>query len=163
MALNINQSSEKKANKFINENSNKKTSTKSTVDIFASKRKENLEKKNNNNNNNIIKTQRNSLNKKIKSITIDKTIQKKKEGENKYEIQIKKNAEYVQNIILKYLGKAKTGLKFVTTMFPRKKKIDLKLNLIQTEKNKCNISAELIEGKMEDFESIFFMLKDRLK
>ena len=170
LALNINQSSEKKPNKFINENSNKKTSTKSTVDIFASKRKDNLEKKKNNNNNNIIKTQRNSLNKKIKSITIDKTIQKKKEGENKYEIQIKKNAEYVQNIILKYLGKdntkisfSKTGLKFVTTMFPRKKKIDLKLNLIQTEKNKCNISAELIEGNMEDFESIFFMLKDRLK
>ena len=161
-ALNINQSSRQKTNKFLKETNNKNKGNKSTIDI----------KSNKNNNVNKIKTQRNSFNKKIKSISIDKTIPKKKEelNNNKYEITLKKNTDTIHNIIINYLGKdntkvsfSKTGVKYLTKMYIGKKKIELRLNLNQAEKNKSSVNAELIEGDLKDMEKIFSMLKDRLK
>ena len=157
-ATNIIQSS-RKASKYLNEN-NKNKST-----INVSSRIKNIP-----NHNNKIKTKRNSLNKKIRSISIDKNSIMKKQGENKQEIISKKNMDTIKDIILNYVGEdnttvtiSKTGIKFGAKIFYEKKKIEFKLFLIQAEKNKISITGELIKGDNSYFEKIFFALKDKLK
>ena len=157
-ATNIIQSS-RKASKYLNENNKNK----STINVSS-------RIKNNPNHNNKIKTKRNSLNKKIRSISIDKNSIMKKQGENKQEIISKKNMDTIKDIILNYVGEdnttvtiSKTGIKFLAKIFYEKKKIEFKLFLIQAEKNKISITGELIKGDNSYFEKIFFALKDKLK
>ena len=161
-AVNIHQSSGQKLNKFTKENNkNKNTIDTSTIrkNIF-----------NKNINNSKAQTKRDSLNKKIKSISIDKNILKKKEGKNKYEIISKKNKETIKEIITNYSGEdnttvitSKSGIKFVIKMFFENKKIEFKLNLVQTEKNKYSIIGDLIEGDLNNFEKLFLILQHKLK
>ena len=158
--MNINQSSRQNLNKFIKENNkNKNTIDNSTIrkNIF-------------NRNNNKIDTKKNSLNKKIKSISIDKNISKKKEEKKKYEIISKKNKETIKEIIVNYTGEdnttvimSKSGIKFVIKMFFENKKIEFKLNLVQTEKNKFGIIGDLIEGDLKNFEKLILILQHKLK
>ena len=75
-----------------------------------------------------IKTRRNSINKRIRMNSIDKTNIKTNEGNNKYEIKIKKDIINAENTITNYFGedkmkvyKSKTGIKFVTKIFFGKK------------------------------------------
>ena len=158
--MNINQSSRQNLNKFIKENNkNKNTIDNSTIrkNIF-------------NRNINKIDTKKNSLNKKIKSISIDKNIPKKKEEKKKYEIISKKNNETIKEIIVNYTGEdnttvimSKSGIKFIIKMFFENKKIEFKLNLVQTEKNKCSIIGDLIEGDLKNFEKLILILQHKLK
>ena len=160
LSMNINQSSRQNLNKFIKENNkNKNTIDNSTIrkNIF-------------NRNINKIDTKKNSLNKKIKSISIDKNITKKKEEKKKYEIISKKNKETIKEIIVNYTGEdnttvimSKSGIKFVIKMFFENKKIEFKLNLVQTEKNKCGIIGDLIEGDLKNFEKLILILQHKLK
>ena len=160
LSMNTNQSSRQNLNKFIKENNkNKNTIDNSTIrkNIF-------------NRNNNKIETKKNSLNKKIKSISIAKNITKKKEEKNKYEIISKKNKEAIKEIIVNYTGEdnttvimSKSGIKFVIKMFFENKKIEFKLNLVQTEKNKCSIIGDLIKGDLKNFEKLFLILQHKLK
>ena len=160
LSMNINQSSRQNFNKFIKENNkNKNTIDNSTIrkNIF-------------NRNSNKIDTKKNSLNKKIKSISIDKNISKKKEEKKKYEIISKKNKETIKEIIVNYTGEdnttvimSKSGIKFAIKMFFENKKIEFKLNLVQTEKNKCSIIGDLIEGDLKNFEKLILILQHKLK
>ena len=120
--------------------------------------------------NNKIQTKRNSLNKKIKSISIDKNSLKKKEEKNKYEIISKKNKEKIKEIITNYSGEdnttvifSKSGIKFVIKMFFENKKMEFKLNLAPIEKNKYSIIGDLIEGDLKNFEKLFLILQNKLK
>ena len=152
--------SSSKNNKYPNENNNK---NKSTIDIKSKVKKIPIH-------NNKVKTQRNSLIKKIRSISIDKGSINKNQGENKYEIKTKKNYEKIKDLILNYAGEdnttvsiSKTGIKFGIKMFYGKKKIEFKLFLIKTEKNEIGITGELIEGDNSYFDKIFSVIKDKLK
>ena len=58
---------------------------------------------------------------------------------------------------------SKSGIKFAIKMFFENKKIEFKLNLVQTEKNKCGIIGDLIEGDLKNFEKLILILQHKLK
>ena len=165
----INKSSRQK-NKDIDESINR---NKSTIDT-SSRKKSNIDtssrKKSNIDNDTKMKTQRNSINKKIRAISIDKKSILKNEEEKKYKLEIKKDINLAKEIIVNYLGEdnttvtiSKTGIKFAGKIFFGKNKIDFKLNLIQSQKNKCTLNGELIKGEAINFEKVILKLKEKLK
>ena len=160
-----------KSNIFINNTStnNKKTSLKIKQSIYSSIEtvsKDTIDTSSRKK----TKTRRNSIDKKIRMNSIDSTNIKTNEGDSKHEIKIKKDLINAEKIITNYFGddkikvnKSKTGIKFVMKMFFGKKKLEFILNLVQIDKKNCNITGELIEGDLNNFDKIFSQLGEKLK
>ena len=153
----IHSSRQKNLNKFDLE-----SNSKDTIDTSSRKKSFVINSK--------INTQRKSINKKLRINSIDSSNLRKKEDEKINEIKVKKDLEATKEIIANYFGednttvtKSKSGIKIGIKMFFGKNKLEFKLNLIQAEKNKCNITAELIKGDSKNFDEIFLKLKEKLK
>ena len=160
-AINIKQSihssRQKNLNKFDLE-----SNSKDTIDTSSRKKSFVINSK--------INTQRKSINKKLRINSIDLNDLRKKEDYKQNEIKVKKDSEKTKEIISNYFGeenttvtKSKSGIKITIKMFFGKNKLEFKLNLIQADKNKCNITAELIKGDSKNFDEIFLKLKEKLK
>jgi len=93
-----------------------------------------------------------------------------KDEEKKYEIIIKKDLQIIKDIIINYFGKDCTKIItinkeiiFETKMLYENKKIEIKLYLNKIEKIKFNLIAVLIGGDLKHFETLFLLLKDKIK
>ena len=93
-----------------------------------------------------------------------------KDEEKKYEIIINKDLQIIKDIIINYFGKDCTKIItinkeiiFETKMLYENKKIEIKLYLNKIEKIKFNLIAVLIGGDLKHFETLFLLLKDKIK
>ena len=95
----------------------------------------------------------------------------KKEGNNKYEIKIKKDENIIRNIITDFIGSNniticnidKEHIRFSCKMYIDKKKLLFNLNLEKKEKNKNILTGDLNNGDIKSFEKLFANLKEKLE
>ena len=153
----IHSSRQKNLNKF-----DSGSNSKDTIDTSSKKKSFVINTK--------VNTQRKIVNKKLRINSIDLNDLRNKEDEKKYEIKVKKDLETTKEIISNYLGennttvsKDKSGIKIGIKMFFGKNKLEFKLNLTQTDKNKCNMIGELVKGDSKNFGEIILKLKEKLK